>query len=195
MIIEFDQIEGVDRYKVMSTGLSPRPIAWISTYSETEGAQKVNLAPFSYITPLSSTPPSVVVSIGHKKGDKSPKDTMVNLLNGGRCTITLPTLELKEAMELSGAEEPYEISESEKYTIEMQELDNEYPPMVKGAKIAFMCSFLQQVELEGSPTVPLILKIEKVYVDDEHIDEGLHIDWLNFARVGKDYYRLEKVNE
>ena len=74
MLINYAAIDPNTRYKLMSQTVTPRPIAWVVT----EDGGIVNIAPFSYFAPLSSEPPVVVVSVGHKK-DGSPKDTLANI--------------------------------------------------------------------------------------------------------------------
>ena len=73
-----------ENYKLMAQTIIPRPIAWV--VSEDEGV--VNIAPFSYFAPLSSSPATVILSVGHKS-DGTPKDTLVNLRKTKRCTICM----------------------------------------------------------------------------------------------------------
>jgi flavin reductase (DIM6/NTAB) family NADH-FMN oxidoreductase RutF len=71
-VIDFNEIESKERYKLMAGNIIPRPIAWIVT--ENEGV--LNVAPFSYFTGISSKPPLLMVSIGRKKPTiDEPKDT------------------------------------------------------------------------------------------------------------------------
>ncbi len=63
MIIDYKDVNDLNRYKIMSDTVVPRPIAWIVT--EDEGV--INAAPFSYFIPLSSNPALVIVSIGQKR--------------------------------------------------------------------------------------------------------------------------------
>ncbi len=75
MIIDYKDVNDLNRYKIMSDTVVPRPIAWIVT--EDDGV--INAAPFSYFVPLSSNPPVVVVSIGQKE-EGVPKDSLHNIL-------------------------------------------------------------------------------------------------------------------
>ncbi len=63
MIIDYKDVNDLNRYKIMSDTVVPRPIAWIVT--EDEGI--INAAPFSYFIPLSSDPAVVIVSMVKKK--------------------------------------------------------------------------------------------------------------------------------
>ena len=76
MNLDFSQFNANQRYHLMTQTLIPRPIAWVLTDS---GNDSLNLAPFSYFTPVSSNPALLMISVGLKpNGDK--KDTLVNIL-------------------------------------------------------------------------------------------------------------------
>jgi len=70
MLINFKEKTAAERYHLMANTVIPRPIAWIATQGEV-----LNIAPFSYFTPLSSEPATLIVSIGHR-ADGTPKDTL-----------------------------------------------------------------------------------------------------------------------
>ncbi|MDY0117625.1 MAG: flavin reductase family protein [Sulfurimonadaceae bacterium] len=181
MIIDFENLTINKKYSLMSNTIFPRPIAWIST--ENDGV--VNLAPFSYFAPISSEPPCVIVSITHKE-DGDPKDTLVNILKHKKCTINLAHKELLKKLQESAEELPKDISEPMKFGIEMQKIVAEYPPMVKEAKCALFCKFVQSVDLHEK-NKPLILEIEHLYIEDGCRDEKLHIKLENIGRVGMDF--------
>lgn len=75
MILDYKELEDLNRYKVMSDTVVPRPIAWIVT----EDGGVINAAPFSYFIPISSNPATLIVSIGQKESG-IPKDTLANIL-------------------------------------------------------------------------------------------------------------------
>ncbi|HFC03387.1 MAG TPA: flavin reductase family protein [Nitratifractor salsuginis] len=187
MKIDYAKIPASDRYKLMAQSVVPRPIAWIVT--EDEGV--LNLAPFSYFTPLSSEPATLIVSVGHRP-DGRPKDTLANLRKHGRCTLCLVSPELLEPMHCSSKPLSHEESEAKRFDIPMTGIFEGFPPMVEGAPSAFACTLLQEVELEGSKTRPLILKIEEQYIDDSCVvnPERLYLDCELIARVGPNYARL-----
>ena len=170
----------------------PRPIAWIVT--EDEGV--LNLAPFSYFTPLSSAPPSLIVSVGHRP-DGTPKDTLANLRKHGRCTLCLVSGKLLKPMHYSSKPLEHTESEAVHFDISTQEIFEGFPPMVAGTPTAFACRLLQEVDLPGSKTRPLILQIEAQYVSDECVKnpERLYLDCGGLvARIGPEYALLsEKI--
>ena len=183
MIVDFEKISPTDRYKIMSHSIIPRPIAWIVTENKT-----LNIAPFSYFMALSSNPATLIVSIGHKK-DGSPKDSLRNILNTKKCTISLVSADQLEKMHLSSKELPENVSEAQMFDIKTKKIFDDFPPMVKDSPAAFFCRFFQKIDLNGSKTVPLILEIEKYFVNDNFVTDKqkFHIELELLARVGKEY--------
>ena len=189
MLIDFHSLEKLNRYKLMSNLIVPRPIAWISTFSKNN---ILNLAPFSYFIPLSSNPPALIVSIGHKS-DGSPKDTLKNLRDTKKCSITIPTIKNAQAVQDSATALESNESEFEAFKIETKTINKNYPPIPKDAQVAFFCDYLQEVQLQESLTIPIILTIDSLFIDDSLIvdKEKLRVQFNKaLARVGAQYFTL-----
>ena len=186
MLIDFKTKEVSERYLLMASTVTPRPIAWVVTQDEV-----VNVAPFSYFSPLSSSPATLMVSIGHKT-DGSPKDTLRNLRKTKKCVVCIVDEEHFNAMHLSSKGLETNVSECEYFDIPTKEIVKEYPPMPKGIKIAFFCDYLQEVDLKGSNTIPVIVEIKQLYIDDKIITnkEKMSLDFSSIARVGRGYASL-----
>jgi flavin reductase (DIM6/NTAB) family NADH-FMN oxidoreductase RutF len=177
-IIDFNEIESKERYKLMAGNIIPRPVAWIVT--ENNGI--INVAPFSYFTGVSSKPPLLMVSIGRKKPTiDEPKDTFKNIKETEKASVCLVPIEMYETMDKTGEVLPSNISEAEKFGIELEKIDKNFPPVVKGCKRAFLCELYGTFENEEMATIPFFLKIEKMIIDG---------DFEPVARVGKGYARL-----
>lgn len=190
MHVDYNESTPSDIYKLMSQTIVPRPIAWIVT--EQNGI--VNVAPFSYFTALSSRPPTMIVSVGHKS-DGTPKDTLRNLRQTAKCTVCIGTPEDLEALHLSSKELDAQQSESEHFGIPLARFAAAFPPMIKGTPVAFACDFHSEIDLGGSKTVPLILRIRHQFIDDAVVTDKtrLHIDFAPLARVGKGYAGLGEI--
>ena len=188
--MEFDyrELAPADRYKLMAQSVVPRPIAWIVTENEEGG---FNVAPFSYFTPLSSNPPTLIVSIG-RRPDGTPKDTLANLRRTGRCTLCLAAPEQAEPLHFSSKALAVGESEAEHFGIALTEGRDGFPPRIAEAPTAFYCRLHSEVPLEGSKTIPLILEIEEQYLDEGCIvdAERLYLDCDLLARVGPEYRKL-----
>jgi flavin reductase (DIM6/NTAB) family NADH-FMN oxidoreductase RutF len=180
-IIDFNAIDSKERYKLMAGNIIPRPVAWIVT--ENEG--KINVAPFSYFTGISSKPPLLMVSIGRKKPIiDEPKDTYRNLRETKKATVCLVPVELYEKMDKTGEVLPFGVNEAEEFSIELERIDDNYPPIVKGCKRAFLTDLYGTFENDEMATIPFFLKINKMYI------EG---DFEPVARVGRGYAKLTEI--
>jgi len=173
-----------ETYKLMAQTIIPRPIAWVVT--EDNGV--VNIAPFSYFIGLSSDPASVLISVGHKP-DGTAKDTLANLRKNGKCTICMVEEKDLEKMHFSSKGLEKELSEAEIFNIETETLVDGYPPMIKGVPSAYFCTLNQEIDLGGGTTIPLVLNVKQLFVNDEVITdkERLTISFNPVARIGKSY--------
>jgi len=173
-----------ENYKLMAQTILPRPIAWVVT--EDNGV--VNIAPFSYFIGLSSEPASVLISVGHKP-DGTPKDTLANIRKNQKCTICMVEEKDLEKMHFSSKGLGKDESEAEVFDIPTKELVDGYPPMIEGVPSAYFCDFNQEIDLGGGSTVPIVLNVKQIFVDDRAISnrERLTISFDPVARIGKSY--------
>ena len=92
-----------DAYKLLIGAVLPRPIAFVSTLSVDAVP---NLSPFAFYNAVSSQPPIVIVSVGHRP-DGRRKDSAENAIATGELVINVVTEDLIERASLaSGAWEP-----------------------------------------------------------------------------------------
>ncbi len=95
-------------YKLLSGIVVPRPIAWITTLSETG---VVNLAPFSCYTFVANQPPMIGVTMGRKAGRR--KDSATNIMARGDYVVNIGDVTQVEQIHLSSAEHPPDVSEAD----------------------------------------------------------------------------------
>lgn len=188
MIIDFKEKTAPERYHLMASTVIPRPIAWIATEGEV-----LNIAPFSYFTPLSSEPATLIVSIGHR-ADGTPKDTLRNLRESKKCVVCIIDEGHFEAMHLSSKGLDAVQSEVEVFDIPIKDMIEGFPPMPEGIKVAFFCEYLQEVDLKGSKTIPVIVEVKHLYLDNKIISdtEKITLDFSGIARVGREYAMLDE---
>jgi flavin reductase (DIM6/NTAB) family NADH-FMN oxidoreductase RutF len=165
---------------------APRPIAWIVTQSQ-EGI--VNIAPYSLFTPLSFETPRVIVSFRAKE-DGAIKDTLRNIRESKKCTICMVTTKEKEIMHQTSEELYYNVSESEKFQIATHSMVEGYPPVIGSSPIAYFCDFDQEIKLEGESAIPLILRINEIFVEDKIItkSDSLRIKFDALGHIVADRY-------
>jgi len=177
-------ITQTETYKLMSQTIIPRPIAWIVT--QDNGI--INIAPFSYFIGLSSNPASVLVSIGHK-ADGTPKDTLANIRKHKKCTICMVEEKDLEKMHFSSKSLNKNESEAKEFNIETQTIIENFPPMIKDVPTAYFCELNQEIDLGGGTTIPIVLNIKNIYIQDRIVTdkERLSISFKPVGRVGGSY--------
>lgn len=187
MILNYDNVNDLDRYKIMSDTVIPRPIAWIVT--EDDGV--INAAPFSYFIPLSSNPATLIVSIGQKTPGV-PKDSLANILKTKKATICFANKENLDKLKLCSNPLDKNQSEVEEYSIETQKLLEEFPPMISSSQSALFCEYYSTVELPGK-TTPVILEIKKQFIENNRLNEKMHININNIGRSGAFFSAMVKI--
>ena len=189
MLLNFD--DNLDNYKLMRQAIIPRPIAWIVTEDE-----KTNIAPFSYFMALTSTPPTMVISIGQKSNGEA-KDTLANIRKTKKCTICIPKESQLDKMHFSSKELEHDVSEADVFDIKLEKKLQDFPAMIKDAPIAFFCELFQELDIKGSKHKPVIVEIKQMFIDDSCFTnkEKLHFEFSPIARIGGDYSFLgEKIS-
>lgn len=96
----------VDNYKMLISGVIPRPIGYVSTISK-DGVK--NVSPFSYTTVVNHDPP--IFCIGFSGGKGAPKDTCQNILDTGELTINILSEWFIEAANYSCTDAPPDVDE------------------------------------------------------------------------------------
>lgn len=94
-------------YKLLISGIIPRPIGFLSTRSK--DGSSTNLAPFSYTQIFNHDPP--VFGVGFSGGFDNAKDSLRNLIDTGECVINMISEHYIEAANATAIDLPYGVSE------------------------------------------------------------------------------------
>jgi flavin reductase (DIM6/NTAB) family NADH-FMN oxidoreductase RutF len=97
----------VSNYKLLISGIIPRPIGFLSTQSK--DGSTTNLAPFSYTQLVNHDPP--IFCVGFSGGFDNAKDTLKNLIDTGECVINIISDHYLEAANACAIDLPYGQSE------------------------------------------------------------------------------------
>ncbi|KAJ9321766.1 hypothetical protein DTO027B5_8963 [Paecilomyces variotii] len=97
----------IDNYKLLVSGIVPRPIAFVSTRSR--DGKSENLAPFSFFQFVNVDPPVIALAVTSPIG--AAKDTLRNLLDTGECVINIVSEGFIEAVNATSVNAPYCASE------------------------------------------------------------------------------------
>ncbi|KAL4780521.1 hypothetical protein BJX76DRAFT_44974 [Aspergillus varians] len=96
-------------YKLLISGIVPRPIALISTKSK--DGKTANLAPFSYAQVINHDPP--LFTVGFVGSLEKAKDSLKNLAETKECVINIISEHFVEAANATAVNAPYGVSEWE----------------------------------------------------------------------------------
>ena len=148
MIINPQDIENKDRYKLMTGSIVPRPIAWVSTM---DAYGNLNLAPFSYFTAVCTDPMTLLFSPGWSSARNRMKDTLHNIQTIGEFVINIVDESTKEAMNLTATEFEADVSEFKWAKVTPVPSQVVRVPRVAESPIAFECKLQQIVIVNEGP--------------------------------------------
>ena len=166
-----------DNYKILTSVVVPRPIAWITSLGQ---SGVLNLAPFSFFNAVGSDPLCMVVSIGLRE-DGTAKDTARNIESSGEFVVNLVTEELLHAMNISAADFPPDQSELIAAHLHGEPSVKVGVPRLAAAQVSLECRLLKSVAL-GANTL-YIGEIVLFHVADHLMGPRLHVH--NFAPIGR----------
>lgn len=140
-----------DIYRILSSLVIPRPIAWICTV---DASGRPNLAPFSSFMGIFG-PPMLAVTLGQRR-DGSLKDTHRNLRERGEAVVHLADLPLLEALHASAADVGPEISEVDRLGLATEASLQVAPPRLRDAPVALECRLNRELDLGPGSTLVLL---------------------------------------
>ena len=166
-------------YKLLTSGVVPRPIAWVSTRSG-EGVD--NLAPHSFFSVASVNPPVLMfTSIGEK-------DTLRNIRRTGEFVVNLSPGPLVEQVNQTSGPYPPERSEFDEAGLTREPSSVVAPPRVAESPVAFECRLRDVLEVGNCFVV--LGDVLCVAVDQAALDSAnYHIDFSAaspLAKLGRD---------
>lgn len=182
MIFSTSEQDGRDNYQLLNGGVTPRPIAWISTRSK-KGVD--NLAPFSFFTVASGNPPVLLYTqITQRSG--LDKDTLQNLIETHECVVNIVSPDLIEKMNMTSASIPAHESEFSFANVESCASASVEPLSVKASPVRYECSLREIVHISDLPAGGkiILLDVKSVYVRDDLFSDG-KIDQKKFSTVGR----------
>ncbi|MDJ0520468.1 MAG: flavin reductase family protein [Planctomycetota bacterium] len=168
-----------DAYLLMTACLVPRPIGWASTVSA-DGVP--NLAPFSYFGGVSSSPMTVMLSVGRRRG--RPKDTGANLLATEEAVLHIATRSLADAMVATSAEAEPDVDEFALAGLTAVPSERVAPPRIAEAAIAMEAVLRHHMEVGAGPVDMFLLEVVRLHLEDDVLVDG-RPDPARLAAVGR----------
>ncbi|EPT00533.1 hypothetical protein FOMPIDRAFT_1036692 [Fomitopsis schrenkii] len=187
-------------YQLMISGIVPRPIAFVSTISET-GVE--NLATFRKV---SHHPPVVSISCSNN-GPRGLKDTPANIKATKGFTVNIISEPFIEGANSTAIDAPEDVSEWPISGLTKEKSVHVKPARVKESAFSMECELFQVIDItdpvSGAQTTTLILGLVKyIHVRKDVLNERGNVDPgklkpvsrlgdISYARVG-DGFRLAR---
>jgi flavin reductase (DIM6/NTAB) family NADH-FMN oxidoreductase RutF len=193
VVIDPATLESRAAYRLQTSIIVPRPIAWVATVSP-DGIH--NCAPFSYFMGVSSHPPVIAFAVGERRS--GVKDTVRNLELVPEFTVNVVTESHAEVMVQSSADYPYGVSEFERLGIDALPSRNVRAPRIGGAPVQMECRVLQLSTVPETKTTLILGRVLLVHVADLVYDaKAGAVDITRLKPVGRlggtEYCRIGQV--
>ena len=194
MIFDVLALENQEKYRLLNGGVTPRPIAWISTRSSDNID---NLAPYSFFTVASCNPPVLLYTqVTQRSG--IDKDTMKNLIETGECVVNIVNNALLEKMNLTSSALKIDESEFDFAQVESCASDKVKPRSVKDSPVRYECTLREVISISDLPTggTVILLDVTSVYVRDDLYENGNINQQLidSVGKMGGDSFSLTSKN-
>ncbi|RHY32459.1 hypothetical protein DYB32_002561 [Aphanomyces invadans] len=168
-------------YQLLTGGVVPRPIAWISTINR---AGVTNLAPFSFFTVVSVDPPIFAVTQVYPGPHRKNKDTVVNLLETKECVVNVVSDAMAATMNATCADYPYGTSEIDALAIKTVHSSVVRVPGVANSSVRFECTLRDTLDIGNGRVV--LLNVVHIAVDNAVLGhDGNSIDTTLTHLVGR----------
>jgi len=184
-----DEISVPEVQRLLQGGVGPRPIALVSTISNT-GIN--NLSPFSFFNVFGANPPVIAFSPSRRGRDGSLKDTYLNLIETKECVVQAVTFKMVEQVSLASTEYERGIDEFIKSGLTPIDSDIVKPKRVKESPFQMECKLLDMMSYgEGGASANIaICEVLKFHVsEDIFVDGVIHPNKIDLvARMSGDFY-------
>ena len=146
--IEIKDINLKEIYNIMISGISPRPIAFVSSQNS-DGED--NLAPFSYFNAFGSNPPIIGFSPANSGRTGKQKDTLLNIKETKEFAVSIVDYNMVEQVSLSSCEYDSAIDEFVKSGFKKKNSSLISTPGVFNSPFIMECKLYNILELGGNP--------------------------------------------
>lgn len=169
-------------YKLLTSTIGPRPIAWVTTV-DVDGT--VNAAPFSFFNAMSGNPPVVAFGIGGR-GPGDVKDTGGNIRRTGQFVINMVSYELAEPMNITAIDFPKDVNELQEAGLTTEPSLYVKPPRIAESPVSYECERLVIVDV-GIDRAVVLGKVLAIHVRDDCVlnAERCHIDTPKLDLIGR----------
>lgn len=196
MYFEFSRFKPIERYKLLSSTVTPRPIAWVSTI---DANGKPNAAPFSFFNVFAEDPPTLGFAINHRS-DSDRKDTGENVRLQKEFVVNLVSADCVEQMNITAIEFGPAVDEFAEAGLTPAPSTLIRTPRIAESRVSFECRLMQIIAL-GTRRSLVLGEVLAMHVPDEAVLDAQRC-WIDTERLqlvgrmhGHHYLRMADVFE
>ena len=140
-----DKLSPATAYKLLSSTILPRPIAFVTSMNADGQA---NAAPFSFFNAMGYAPPVVVLGFSPNP-DGSQKDTPNNIMETREFVVNLVDEPLAAQMNITAATLPADVDEISLAALDTIPSLDILPPRLAASPVSFECKYFNNMPLSG----------------------------------------------
>ncbi|KAH8090660.1 hypothetical protein HD553DRAFT_354235 [Filobasidium floriforme] len=164
-------LDNAAMYKMMTWGITPRPVAFVSTMDK-QG--RTNLAPISWFNHVAADPPSIMISIVKGNRPSGRKDTSDNILELKEFCVSLISEPFVEAANYAAIDAPEGQSEWPLTGLTQRESRHVKVPHVAESAFSMECQLMhhQPIQNDAGDTTQsvFIARVRKFHIKEHVID-------------------------
>ena len=183
MELSSESLTRLERYKILTGLVYPRPIGLVSSYSENGVA---NCAPFSWFNAVCEDPPLLVLSF-NVRTDRKMKHTLANILRTEQFVVNLVDEAIANGMHISSTEFPESVSEFTEAGFTTAQCSVVSHPRIAEAPVSFECRLFKRIEVDQARDI-ILGEVVHLHARDGLIDpETKRVSDDNYFPVGRLY--------
>ena len=183
MELSADKLNPLERYKILTGLVFPRPIGLVSSYSENGVA---NCAPFSWFNAICEDPPLLILSF-NARSDNKMKHTLANILRTEQFVVNLVDEDIANGMHIASSEFPETVSEFTEAGFTPAPCTVVAHPSILEAPVSFECRLFKRIEV-GEARDIILGEVIHLHARDGLIDpETKRVSDDDYLPVGRLY--------
>ena len=170
-----------ERYKVLTSFILPRPIAWVTTVGP---SGVVNAAPFSFFNAFCEDPPLCMFA-ANRKPNGQDKDTFLNIQRTGEFVVNIADEPLAKAMHESSGDFPPEIGEPDYLGLELAPSAKLAVPRLADAPWAMECKLWKLIDVNDDRKLIMGEGLHFHIRDELWDDEAMRVHMDRYHPIGR----------
>lgn len=170
-----------ERYKVLTSFILPRPIAWVTTLGPTG---VVNAAPFSFFNAFCEDPPLCMFA-ANRKPNGEDKDTFLNIQRTGEFVVNIADEPLARAMHESSGDFPPEIGEPDYLGLKLARSTTIAVPRLADTPWAMECKLWKLIDVNDDRKLIMGEGIHFHIRDELWDDKAMRVHMDRYHPIGR----------